>query len=184
MTNLQDVESDKRLVQRCLAGDQSAWESLYRQCQRTLLFSVRLLLGPGRADEDLVEEIAAEVWASLIDQDAQRLRGFDPSRETRLVTYLCSLARREVQRRRRTDQRRQAREAAVSRTEMETPVPSIHELQRLLDDFLKRLTPREREFCKDYLLSNEPGTEKFSPTNVWQLRHRVHQKLKDYMQEA
>lgn len=184
MTDYRDVQSDSQLVQRCLAGDAAAWEQLYRQCQRTLLFSIRLLLGPGGADEDLVEEIAAEVWASLLHEDGQRLRGFDPDRNTRLVTYLCHLARRHVQQRRRSDSRRQAREMAVSRGESEMPTPFPHETQRLLDEFLNQLTPRERQFCVEYLLAAHPADSEFTPANVWQLRHRVHEKLKHFLAEA
>jgi RNA polymerase sigma factor (sigma-70 family) len=184
MTDFSDLESDRQLVAHCLAGDASAWEQLYRQCQRTLLFSIRLVLGPGGADDDLVEEIAAEVWASLIEEDGQQLRGFDPDRKTRLVTYLCHLARRHVQQRRRSDSRRQAREVAVSRGEAASSASIPHETQRLLEEFLKELTPREREFCVDYLLAAKPVESKFSPTNVWQLRHRVHEKLKRFLAEA
>ena len=56
-----------------MAGDEQAWEQLYRQHHRRLLRTIKSLCGPETADVHLVEEIAARVWYALLRDDGQLL---------------------------------------------------------------------------------------------------------------
>lgn len=177
MRTFGDAASDGLLVFRCLNGDQTAWERLYHQCQPGLLHLIRARLGGRSADADLIEEVASAVWSSLLDRDCSRLRRYDPSRGYRFLTYLAALARHEVRRLLRH------RSSPGLPPELSVP-PSDCSTETLLGEFLAILTPRERQFCKFHLLASETSTDPaaFSQANVWQLRHRVHQKLKNFAQ--
>jgi RNA polymerase sigma factor (sigma-70 family) len=181
---LDGVIADQRLVDECLAGDEAAWERVYGQCHPALLVSIKALLGSQAANDDLVQEIAARVWYSLLDGDGRRLQRYDADRRCRLRTFLAALARREIQQYRRSEQRRQSREAVVAKPPLADPGPTIWELNASLREFLATLTPRESEFYEAYLLSFPAGTSlrELSPANLWQLRHRVRQKLRRFLE--
>lgn len=172
---------EAQLVAACLRGDDWAWERLFRSCQRALLLSIKLMLGPEARDESLVDEIAAQVWLWLVEND-RRLRHFD-SRRGRLVTYLAFLARDSVQRHRRSERRRAAREERAATADSRTIDQSLASFESSLDEFLATLTAREREFCEQYLLSSPDvgGDRSYSPANLRQLRRRVFVKLQRHM---
>ena len=65
---------DRLLVDQCLAGDEDAWERLYRQCDRSLQLSIKRLLGSAGNDADLVNDRDGTVWEMLIDCNAKRLQ--------------------------------------------------------------------------------------------------------------
>ena len=123
------------------------------------------------------EEIAAAVWSSLCSEGYSRLRRFDP-KAGRLLGYLAAMARREIWRERRSEQRRHARECSVARKEA-----TRDEVSRGLafNEFLATLTGREREFCLSELLRQDEykTPTPLSAANGWQLRCRVLRKFAD-----
>ncbi len=171
--------AEQQLIQRCLQGDDAAWESLFHLCQRSLLLSIKLTLGAQAADEDLVNEIAAQVWLWLVESD-RRLKNFDPHRG-RLTTYLAVLARESVRRLKRSERRREFREAQAGHDGI--TADDMSAFTAALGEFLPTLTPKEREFCEGYLLASPVHipTNEYSPDNVRQLRHRVFVKLKKHL---
>jgi len=167
------------MVERCIDGKKDAWESLFHHYQPRLLAIIKRYLGPRAECGDLdAEEVAASIWYSLVVSESARLRRYDPSRGTKLLTYLAALARREIWKRYRREQSRHVRETRAARLDKTSGDDSQCNL--LLEEFLKTLTPREREFCLTYLLatcgeSELPGV---SAANIWQLRCRVMRKLR------
>jgi RNA polymerase sigma-70 factor (ECF subfamily) len=85
-------------VRRCAAGDAEAWRTLVDSYGALIAGLSRRLLHRrmGRASEADVDEIAAEVFLSLLRRDRLLLRRFDP--RYRLSTYLGVLCRTEVSR--------------------------------------------------------------------------------------
>jgi DNA-directed RNA polymerase specialized sigma24 family protein len=181
-----DVAADRRLVDRCRAGDVGAWEELYHQCHEPLLVAIRVFLGRFSAGDDLAEEIAARVWFNLVERDGALLDRFDSGRGCRLTTFLAALAKRGVLRYLRSERRRQLREtASLPRNRQRSrPPPSEAEFELSLAEFLATLSSREREFCEGYLLAGAPSADsEYSATNRWQLRHRVKLKLSMFLDE-
>lgn len=179
-----EVAADRRLVDRCRAGDVAAWEELYHQCHEPLLVAIRVFLGRFSSGDDLAEEIAARVWFNLVEHDGALLDRFDSGRGCRLTTFLAALAKRGVLRYLRSERRRQLREtASLPRSRQRSrPLPGEAEFELSLTEFLATLSSREREFCEGYLLAGDESAEtEFSATNRWQLRHRVKLKLSRFL---
>jgi DNA-directed RNA polymerase specialized sigma24 family protein len=168
---------EERLVTLCLQGQDSAWETLLNRYHPRLVARLRYLIG-GVNGADRAEEIAATVWFTLCSQGYSPLQRYDP-RVGRLLDYLVGMARKEIWRRRRTAQTRQARERKVARTEA-----SLDDTSQglVIQEFLATLTRREREFCVSHLLSQvkPAGQPPVSSTNAWQLRSRVLKKFRAF----
>jgi RNA polymerase sigma factor (sigma-70 family) len=179
------AKSERLLVERCINGEKAAWESLFHHHQPRLLAIIEGYLGHRAECGDLnAEEIAATVWYSLVVGENARLRRYDPSRGAGLLTYLAALARREIWKRYRRVQNRHSRETRAARSE--TTKEDAAWCNLLLQEFLRTLTRREREFCVDYLLStgDESGRPGISAQNVWQLRSRIMRKLCLFSEES
>ena len=176
------ARQDRILVDRCVAGDAEAWEQLYERYHRALLAAVRLMFGPKRWDANLVEEIVARVWYTVVADGASMLDRFDPSRGCRLSTYLATIAKSEAAAFFRAERRRRRRERIAARPES-TEAPAPLDWQRELSEFAAKLTPRERQFLVDFLLA-PPNGKPFTPlsaTNRWQLRSRIRRKLQRFL---
>lgn len=165
------------LISRCLGGDDDAWCAIFDRYHPHLVPYVRYLL-QGAGGLEQAEEIAAAVWSSLLTDDYQRLRRYDP-KAGNFLRYLGLLARGEIWRWRRSVRSRQARENRAARRESTT-----EQCERgiVIQEFLETLTPREREFCLAYLLNEvDPGLRcEFTSANGWQLRCRVLKKFRMY----
>lgn len=188
------VLADQQLVARCLAGEVKAWEELYHQCHRALLASIKVLLGRGECDLNLVDEIAARVWYGLVAENGKLLARFDAQRGCRLTTFLATIARSEAKGHFRTERRRRNREAIASRSESDAhnlgKEPAFGAMEEFLssvtmEEFIKTLTPRERGFFTGFLLASpsESDSSLLSPLSIRQLRHRVHQKLRRFLSD-
>jgi DNA-directed RNA polymerase specialized sigma24 family protein len=172
----EELQSDIELVGGCLRGDKNAWEKLYFQCNAGLVYLIRSRLSQ-RLREDQIEEVASCVWLSLLEQDYALLRQYDPDRGCRLLTYLLKIARKEFRRLRRTGARQSSLENAEH---FHNDVCTANEF--VIDDFLEVLSPRERQFCTDHLLTKESETSlTLSQPNIWQLRHRVMKKARIFI---
>jgi len=174
------ANSDQSLVVHCIAGDGGAWERLYQRCHPVLLRSIGAILGPGRRDRHLIEEIGARVWFVLATNSGRFLDQFQPTRAS-LNTYLALIARTELSAYLRSERRRKRREVvAAEMTPTENSRPA--ELGETIDEFVRTLTPREKEFCHHYLLAQITHNGKpISSASTWQLRHRVHRKLLKFL---
>ncbi len=180
------VLGDRQLVDRCLRGDVAAWEELYEQCHPTLVKSIEILLGHGHSDQHLVDEIAARVWYALVADDGQLLARFDPDRGALLTTFLRMLAKDEVSRHFRTERRRRERELSALRERSRHQLADFNLPVASLSAFMATLTPHERGFCGEHLLSIPPESgetrrEEPTPAAAWQLTHRIHKKLLKFL---
>ncbi len=179
------VMADVALAKRCVAGEVAAWEQLYSQCHDALLTTVRTLLGVQGADFSLVDEIAARVWYALVADDGELLRRYSPKYGARLITFMRALAKDEMRRHLRSEQRRRKRErrAAARNSGRERSVAA--EMNASLSEFLGTLSPEERGFGDSYLLApaNQPAPipEPRPPaTSFWRLTSRIRKKLSDF----
>jgi DNA-directed RNA polymerase specialized sigma24 family protein len=114
------------LVKRCLDGDQHSWGRLLAPTRAPLRAAIkRRLARSGVRDEDLVEDILAEVWDSLPDKTGGRLRAYKIQRESRgagldrqsFEAYLVRRGRARVKDHLRLETNRRQRERAAARPE-------------------------------------------------------------------
>ena len=177
------VHADSLLAKRCLAGEVAAWEQFYTQCHEPLLMSVRVMLGPQSSDASLVDEIAARVWYALVANDGKLLARYKPDRGARLITFMRMLAKDESVRYFRAEIRRRNRELTALRERPQHRSENARQPVNPLPEFLGTLTPHERVFCSDYLLTEPSGAveQKYSKANIWQLSHRIRGKLLQFL---
>lgn len=174
------AEKDRELVDRCLSGESRAWEELYLQFHDRLLASIKSLLAAGRADPNLVDEIAARVWYAVVADNAKLLARFQPQRGCRLTTFLAAIARGQAVEIFRSERRRRGRELVASLDRLPAEDHLDNTLAEL-DEFLDTLTPRERGFCAEILLQMAATEGQYSPANAWQLRSRIQRKLRRFL---
>ena len=177
------LKADRRLVDQCLSGQESAWARLFDLCHGVLLAAVRKQAGAGRCGEEFAEEIASRIWFCLTQDGGRLLDRFDPTKGCRLTTYVASLARHEILTYLRSEGRRQRREQRKAMTFQDMTCDEGEDgLNRQIVEFLGTLTPRERQFCETQLLAAGNVSVIFSETNAWQLRSRVRRKLEAYLE--
>lgn len=177
---------DRRLVDRCLAGETAAWSELYQVCHPKLMSAVRTLLGSAGQDFSLVEEVAARVWYGLVKDGGALLSRFDDGRGCRLTTFVSSIAKREIKQLLRSERRRLSRERKASRSEIQADPPLTALAADFQEQFLDKLTRSERTYFDCVLVASAPADEDraYSPDNRWQLQHRVRKKLEAFLTDA
>lgn len=181
-----DETSDGSLVERCLSQDVAAWEEMYARHHRPMCDAITAMLGSGRADASLVDEIAARVWYALVSDGGQLLIRFDPRRSSRLSPFLRGLARVEIMRYLRRERRQREIELLRGeRSSHEAPMP-FAQWNAILRDFTATLTPSERRFVEEYLLArpqsfSPQSRQGLSEASIWQHRHRIRSKLRAFL---
>lgn len=177
------VDEDRGLVDRCVAGDANAWEELYSRYHDGLQATVRVWLGSGHSDPNLVDEIVARVWYAVVVDGGELLGRFDPARGCRLSTFLGSIAKGVAASFCRSERRRRRRERLGSRVESSHEWDFAGWTSGKLREFVAELTPAERGFLTGYLLSPTGGSaeDSISAENRWQLQSRIGRKLRRYV---
>lgn len=140
------MEDDPKLVQRCLAGENSAWEDLLKLHTRKIFNLCYRFTGRPSEAEDLTQEIFIKIF--------QTLRSYDVAQGT-FATWLSRVARNHlVDHYRRTKKDRitsslDEEEGAVERTPSLTAGPGAQvesrERKELLQMGLDKLSPDLRE---------------------------------------
>jgi hypothetical protein len=104
-----------------------------------------------------------------------------------LLTFIRLLARKEISHHFRTEQRRLKNEFAslIDKNRTET-VTRGESLPTMFAEFLTSLTPRERDFCYEYLqVSGEDNPVRsensYSSANIWQLTRRIYKKFLSFI---
>lgn len=140
------MEDDAKLVQRCLAGENSAWESLLKGHNRKIFNLCYRFTGRPSEAEDLTQEIFIKIF--------QTLRTFDAAQGT-FTTWLTRVARNHLvdhYRRTRKDRITSSLDDEESSVH-ETPSPAAgpgaevetRERRELLQRGLDKLSPDLRE---------------------------------------
>jgi len=177
------VLQDRALVDRCVLGDAEAWAHLYRRYNHRVATMVKALLGPGSRDANLVEEIMARVWCSLLANDGELLGRFDPERECQLGTFLGAIAKSEAGSFFRSERRRRRRERLASRPESTGGHGIPDWAPSELREFFGGLSPCEKAYLVKFLLSPPKGARLpfLTAENRWQLRCRIRRKLRRFL---
>lgn len=175
------AQADRQLIDRCLTGEDDAWQELFAQRHPGLLHASRSFLGYA-GNGELAEEIASRVWFALLRDGGRTLARFNPAQDQDFGNFLSGVARYEVLRHRRSERRRQSRETiAAQRT---TPSRKVNDadVSLLLREFMATLASNEVGFMEECLLTpsapnGHDSTRRLSQAAVWQRRHRLRLKL-------
>lgn len=153
MTARDEILAERLLIRRCQEGDQAAWFLLFQRYRECVGRSARRCLGPEGQNEDLVEEMTAEVWASLGVHHGKRLLDYDPDR-SRFATFLASRTWQVVQNDRKKRRWRRLHEVQPGPCDPEPPASglSLALLERCLEEFLATLPEWEAAFCRQNVL--------------------------------
>lgn len=172
------IEQDRKLIERCLKGQSSAWETLYEQCHASVCDGIRSLLTC--RNEELVDEIAASVWYRLVCDGCKLLASYDAAKRVRLASYLGAISKNAVRDYLRSERRRRHRQAThvvyyQSRTK--PPLSSVE-----FDEFIEGLPNLEQRFLK-WTIDPTASVECFTGTRNYdyQLRHRLRKKLHSFL---
>ncbi|MGZ4777668.1 MAG: hypothetical protein ACXV5L_00605 [Thermoanaerobaculia bacterium] len=93
------------LLKAVLAPDQVAWRRLVAQHEPALRRSIRNLDDERQISDDEIDDVLADFWLLLLEDDLRRLRGFQASGGSDLGAWLAlvagEVARKELRRRER-----------------------------------------------------------------------------------
>lgn len=178
---------DQQVVDRCLAGDERAWEKLYRKCHPRLRKAIELLLGVEASDGHVIEEIASRVWYALWKDNHRLLATYDADRDSALDGFLMGLARIEILRYTRSERRRRSHELSGGRSRLEEQRVSDWQLATMMDEFTSTLTQGERKFMERFLTGpvddqTDAELENLPATTVWTRRYRIRRKLNRFLE--
>lgn len=141
-------ENPSLALQQALAGDKAAWDAFF-----TLLWPVvtsvidrKVKMAKGVVDAALVDDITQNVFVQLMEDDARRLRRFDPKRGA-LESFIAKIASNCTFDYLRTNARHFRNIEISSLPETAAPddfsLPMIEEWE--MAAALQTLTPREKE---------------------------------------
>jgi DNA-directed RNA polymerase specialized sigma24 family protein len=173
--------SDVQLVQRCLAGEQEAWEELRRRHIPALARFIQQQLHGRKSARARAEEMAEEVLESLLVPTPARLRRFQATRAP-FPAYLRMLALQAVYLECRQDKRRKGRESALGQRDPADTWADDATTALLREEFVASLTPRELKYYRKELLGvpDPAGPCYFSPAQGYKLRQRILKKVKEF----
>lgn len=174
---------DRQLIERCLAGNVTAWEGLYAQCHTPLFALVRGMLHT--ADADLIDEIVARVWYALVADDGALLTRFDPARGARLITFMRTIAQNEAKKYFLAEVRRREREVIATRERSASETLDGLSSHIVMEEFLTTLSPGDRIFCLQHVLATCPSGIIGDPTEGarWQHTRRIYKKMLAFLRQ-
>jgi hypothetical protein len=166
---------DRHLVERCLAGDQEAWQVLRLRHEHMVWVAICHELGPAASNAVLRDQAFGDFWLVVCAPGHRCLRNYNPAHRP-LAAYLFGVARMVA----RNSLRRYARkqepvffcalpELADGAAE-DTPGLALVRLQ--LEEFARTRAPRRRLYLETHMFRAPTPEEKaeFSPAYGRQLQ--------------
>jgi RNA polymerase sigma-70 factor, ECF subfamily len=153
-----DAKDDAELVARLVVRDAAAWRAFTHKYAPVVISCIRKVLGRFSrvTSEHDVDEVYARFCAELLASDHKKLRAYDPSRGSRLSTWLGLLASnttydylRRLKRDRVCEPLTDA-EGFVATDPSPYDVVALRERAALASDILAELSERDREFVELY----------------------------------
>jgi hypothetical protein len=174
--------ADVALVKRCREHDEDAWRELFDERCKMLAHYVAKLLGSRGLDESLVNDIVSRVTELLV-RHPRVLDKFDPERAP-LAGYLAHLARRQIERVRKSEARQQFGARVPLQDAHVAIADALASLQIALADFIISLSPAQKKFLLEYLLRPpEERTCVYTQRQIYNFTHRIRRKLEERLHE-
>jgi hypothetical protein len=170
-----DRPSDQELVEKCLAGNDQAWQRIKDMIQRISLFRVY-----GGKHSEQSEEVADEVLFDLWRENCEILRGFDPEKGN-LENFLTALVKHHAEQAERLKLREQGKLKEYKRRHG-LPADADVDFRLIQEEIAKRLKGDLRQyFLQEYLGSAEKGRrKKYSHAYAWKLEERLREEWRRY----
>lgn len=198
-----ETDFERRLVRRCLNGDQDAWHDLVDYLYPFLHATVHRTLAQFglNATSDQRDDLLADVFQAILDDDRKVLRDF--TGQSRLSTYLVVVARRTMLRRLARKKAREKSERSVTDLEMfeadlesssalidqipdHEPTPDQQaQIHDELAQIIQQLNPREAQVVHRYFILGQTYQEISQamdiPTNtLGPLLSRIKERVRDH----
>lgn len=188
---------DRALVQRLLADDRRAWADLDRRYGRLIercITKVTSRFSAVVGAED-VREIRAALLLSLLANDKHKLRSFEPSRGSKLGSWLGMLAAHAAYDYLRGVRREPRRVAVVEAERLSSEaadpfeVLDLRERARAVEALLRGFTEKDREFIALYYAEGlEPeqvaAQMGISVKTVYSKKHKIRSRLAELLHGA
>lgn len=180
---------DMALVSALVAGDGAAWSELQQRYDRLLVRCItKVTKRFPAASQDDVREIYAQFFLSLLVSDKAKLRAFDPTRGSRLSSYLGMLAMRCAYDWLRNLRREPPREPLGEATELASDRPdpfeaaAQNERTQMAARVMAGFSERDRTFAALYFGEGmEPHqiarSMKISVKTVYSKKHKIKARL-------
>ena len=182
-------DADAALVARLVDGEPAAWAEFQRKYDRLVLRCItKVTKGFASVSLDDVAEIRGQLYLSLVTHDHAKLRSFDPSRGSRLSSYIGMLAIHCAYDWLRSVRREPQREALAAAEDLtaETPDPfeatAQAERAELAARVMAGFSERDRVFAALYFGEGMEPHEiarsmKISVKTVYSKKHKIQSKL-------
>lgn len=193
------IEEDRQLLSKCFSGDRKASETLVRRFSGLVYRSVQYTLMAKQVsfNRDDLEDLHNTVFLRLFEHGCKKLRQYEGRNGCSLASWIRMIAARTV-----LDHLRKKGVDAMAWEKKRVPLEELPELkadgvepeaqikeaeqERLLQDGMKILPPRDRLFIKlhfDQGLSIAEVAEAMhlSMNSAYTVKHRAIQRLKSYV---
>jgi RNA polymerase sigma-70 factor (ECF subfamily) len=185
-------ELDRQLLDRCLKHESGAWNDFVDRYMGLIYHVIHHTAYARSADLDGadVEDIAAEVFHQIVQEDYRVLRQFQGA--CALPTYLTVIARRicvkELVKRQRESERIATgaswKTAESSSSDEQEPVASAEEVERILQDLPEREAEVVKLYHLKYLNYRQIGKQLGIPENsVGPILAKARQRLRQIASE-
>jgi len=195
-------DEDRRLLSRCFSGDRKASENLvrrfsglvYKTVQRTLLTK-----NVPFSKQDM-EDLHNTVFLKLLEHECKKLRQYRGKNGCSLASWIRVVTVRTVLnhiRKKGMDaigwQRKRLALEDISELKSQRAetlaVMERSEQERLLEEGIQHLSARDRLFVKlhfekAYSVEEIAETMRISTQNLYTIKHRVIQRIKNYVEKA
>ncbi len=93
-----NIEKEKDVVNRCLAGEKQAWDEFVEKYSKLIYNAIyrTLELKGYKIESDLVEDLYQEFFISILKDDYRKLRKFTWKNDCSIATWLCVIARNMI----------------------------------------------------------------------------------------
>jgi RNA polymerase sigma-70 factor (ECF subfamily) len=185
-----EASEDAALVERLLVRDSAAWRTFTQKYAPIVIGCIRRVLGRFSrvTSEHDVDEVYARFCAELLASDHKKLRAYDPTKGSRLSTWLGLLATnttydylRRLKRDRVCEPLAES-DGYVAGGPSPYDVVALRERAALASDVLSELSERDREFVELYFgdgLDVEAIAERMqiSIKTVYTKKHKITARL-------
>lgn len=193
------LKKDRQLLSECLAGDRKASETLVRRFSDLVYRSVRYTLMTKHVSFNKfdLEDMHNTIFLKLFENRCRKLRQYQGKNGCSLASWIRMIAVRTV-----FDHLRKRGLDAMAWQKKRIPLEALPELkcdevefgvqlekaeqERLLQNAMQKLPPRDRMFMKlhvDHALSiaEIAETMQLSISNAYTVKHRAIQRLKSHV---
>jgi len=193
------IEDDRALLAKCFAGDRVASEALVRRFSdlvyKTVQYTLRARQVPFKGED--LEDLHNTVFLNLFERGCRKLRQYQGRNGCSLASWIRLVAVRIIL----NHLRRKGPDAAFGQKRRISIEELAHvkgeeadalllmeraEQERLIQEGIQTLTPRERMFVKLHFSQSLPveqvaRTMRISMENAYTVKHRVVQRMKAYV---